>query len=421
MVTVANLITNLDTYLGDSSTDRISQAERFQALTESVSWLQEELGNEHMVDTYTVNYLQSVNAYKVTTGLADLLVGADLRRERDQHDQSFARKSPRDIWEEIGQRKRDPSWAIERKDGDAYLVINFEGEHDPTILSSMDTLTSGGGTWVVDSSSSDATNLTADVNEKKQGSGSLNFDIDVSQTANNYATIYVPDSTSRDLSSLEDLGSFIFWVYIPDKTYTTSFTLFWSDETSVIPSTKSKYWSATVTTDINGNSFVDGWNQVKIDWQDATKTGSPDSSAIVYYEIRMTYGASQGDDTDFRYDHFRIVQPETLTFHYVSWNVGQNNSGTDITAFSATNDVPFFSGRYDQYNYAVAHKAASILYYSSLRLPEQGAIEDAQAIRALDRYRKNFESSSVREVKSFKIHGVNLRRYNKKGRIPKIR
>ena len=82
-VTIASLVTNLDTYLGDSSTDRISQAERFEALTESTAWLLEELGNEHSVNTYTLEYLDTVNYYKVTTPLADLLIGADLRRDRD--------------------------------------------------------------------------------------------------------------------------------------------------------------------------------------------------------------------------------------------------------------------------------------------------------------------------------------------------
>lgn len=419
-LTIASNITNLDTYLGDSSTDRISQAERFQAITESTAWLLEELGNEHSLVTYNLEYLDTVNYYKVTTPLADLLVGADLRRDKDLQTKAFSRKSPRAIAEDIGTNLLDPSWAIERRDGDAYLVVNFSSTNVAKTLADFDSTTSGGGTWVVDASGSDALNLTVDINEKKQGTASLNFDVDVSQTGSDFAVIYNPDATSSDLSSLEDLGSFIYWVYIPDVTYTSSFTLTWGSDTSTTPAAKSNYWAATVSTDIDGNAFVAGWNQVKIDWQDSTATGSPDSSAVVYYELRMTYTASQGDDTDFRYDYLRVVQPERLVYHYVSWNVGTDTGGSDITAFGATTDVPFYSGQYDQYKYAVSHKAASILFYSALRLTEQGAVEEAEAIKALRRYRKQFESSKVRELKTFKVAGVNLRtRFS--GRRPRIR
>lgn len=407
--TIQNIIQNLDTYLGDSSTDRISEAERFQAITESTSWMLEELGNEHSVSTYVLNYLDSVNYYKVTTGLADLMIGADLRREQDKQTLSFARKSSREIAEEIGQGIVDPSWAIERRDGDAYLVVNAPTENAVAYITQFDSITDG-GTWTADTTGSDMLNVTQDRNERKTGAASLNFDVDVSQSVNNYATLYAPDASVRDLSSKEDLGSFLMHVYIPDATEVTSYTLYWGSDTGATPSTKANYWAATVTSDMDGNTFADGWNQIKIDWQNATITGSPDSSIVGYYEIRMSYGVGQVDDTDFRLDALRIAQPERLTMHYVSWNVGTDSTGADITAFSATTDIPFFSGQYDQYKYAIAHKAAAILYYSALRLVEQGAVEEGVAVKALRRYRKRFESSAVKEVRSFKIAGVNLRR-----------
>lgn len=417
-ITLSNIITNLNTYLGDTSNDRISAAERYEALTEATVWLQEELGNEHMVETYSLDFYDTVNYYKVTTQLADLLVGADLRRDEGLQTQEFARKSPREIAQEISSHVVDPSWAIERRDGDAYLVINYESPYTSTIISSFD-YENEGGTWTADTSASDALNVTYQSNLQKHGPGALNFDIDVSQSGNNNAVIYAPDSPSKDLSSLEDIGSFLLWVYVPENTYTSSVTLTWGDDTAATPATKSNYWTATASTDVNGNAIADGWNLMKFDWSSSTLTGTPDSSAIVYYEIKVNYTASQTDDTDYRLDYLRIVQPETLTFHYVSWNVGTTNAGSAITAFTATNDVPFFSGRYDQYKYAVAHKAASILFYSALRLQEAGATEEAEAIKALRRYRKQFESQVTRESKSFKPFGVNLR--NRIRRSPRFR
>ncbi len=417
-VTIASIITNTDTFFGDASTDRVSAAERLQFITESTAWLLEELGNEHMVSTYDLEYLDSVHRYKVTAPLADLLVGADLRRGQDLQMQSFARKSGREMAEDIAQRSTDPAWAIERFDDDAYLVVNFPAQDKVQTLADFDSLTGGGGTWVADGTNSDAENLTIDTNEFKHGSGSLNFDVDVSNSGNNRATVYLPDGNTHDLSQLEDLGSFIFWVYIPSVTYTSSLTLYWGSDIASTPATRSNYWAATVTTDINGNAFVDGWNEIRVDWNASTATGAPDATAISYFEFVVNYTGSQTDDTDYRLDYFRIAKPETLTFYYISWYVGENNTGTALTAFTATTDVPFFSGKYDQYKYVVAHKAASLMFLS-VRLRDESMGEEAHARNALDRYRKNFESSKTREMKSFKILGVNLRRRSK--RITRIK
>lgn len=417
-LTLANIITNFDSYLGDSSTDRISQAERFQYITESTAWLLEELGNEHMVDTYDINFLDGVSKYKITTSIADLLVGADLRQPEASHTRSFIRKSSRELAEEIGSKDITHSWAVERTDGDSYLLISHKTPYVKNQLATFDTLTADfGGTWTADTTDSDATNLTLDSVEFKQGSGCLNFDVDVSQSGNNRATIYNAFDTTTDISELTDLGSFLFKVYIPENQYTSSVTFTWSSDTGATPSTIANYWSATATTDYNGNTLADGWNTVKINWADATATGSPSASAISYIQFAINYTASQVDDTDYRIDDLTLVRPEKLTFHYVSAYIGTNNSGTDINAFTATTDIPFFSGVYDQYKYVIAHKATSLALYT-LRLKEEALIEENLATQSLDRYRKNFESSKSREEKSFKVLGINFRnrraRYNRR-------
>lgn len=406
-VTVTNLITNLDTYIGDTSTDRISTAERYQFLTEGTVWLQEELGNDHMIKTYTLPYFDSVYYYEVTTALASMLEGADLRREEQYQYQSFAHKSSRELAEEIGQKATESSWAIERKDNDAYLVINHKSRFNAQNISSMDSITADGGTWAVDSTNSDATNLTVDTVEYKEGSASFNFDVDVSQSGNNRATIQNSTLTSLDLSSYEDLASWLLRVYIPDVTYVSSYTLYWGSSTS-------DYWSTTVTTDINGNALADEWNRLKFTWSSATQTGTPDVEAIDFIRIDVNYTGSQTDDTDFRLDDLKLVRPENLTFHYTSWYVGTNSGGTNLVAYTAGTDVPFFSGQYDQYKFAVAHMAASKALYGPLQIPQLGQIHEVEAIKALNRVRKLIPASVTKETKSMKVLGVNFRRRPKR-------
>lgn len=404
-ITLANLITNFDTYFGDSSTDRISQAERFQLLTEATVWLQESFPNDHGVDSYEFNYYDSVHYYKLTSAVADLFEGNDLRKRVGENEQPFTRKSSTEMSNEIATGEGDNAWSIERRDGDSYLVITQDEKYPARVLSSFDDTTSGGGSWVADTTNSDATNVTQDQNEFLQGTGSLNFDIDVSQSGNNKATIYNASASSSDLSDDENLSSFIFDIYIPDVTNFSSVTLYAASDTSADPSTIANYISGTVTTDIHGASLIDGWNTVKVDWADMTPTGSLDTSAVLYYQIDFNYGAGQGDDTDFRIDNFRIVRPEKLRLYYQSWNVGQDTNGTDITAFSATTDVPYFSGRYDQYKYAVSHKAAG-LAFKSLGMYQSGSFEEQEAEKALDRVSKIIPSSLRREQKTFKVHGI---------------
>jgi len=274
------------------------------------------------------------------------------------------------------------------------------------IVESGDDLTAN-ATWQVDSTNSDATNLTLDEVEFLYGNGSFNFDADVSQSGNNRATIYADDYEEMDLTDYLDLASWIFEVYIPDVTNFTSVTLYWG-------SSSTSYWSASATTDINGSAWAAGWNTVKINWADATATSSPDETAIDYIRLDYNYGAGQGDDTDFRLDHLRLARPEKLKFYYTSWSVGETSTSdsTKVYAFAATTNVPFFSGQYDQYKYA--HKAASRAFFK-MGLRDDAISEEVEAIKALNRAKKGIPSSRTPEVKSFKVGGINFRRRTRRG------
>lgn len=406
-VTLASLFTNLNTYFGDSSTDRISDAERYQALTEATVWLLEELGNDHNIQTYDFNFYDTVNYYKVTNSVSDLLSSADLRRKQNDQIITATPKSARDIAEAIGQGSLEFAWAIERKDGDTYIAVTLDSNKRAVIVSDFESLSAGGGTWEADTVNTDATNVAVDVNEYVEGGASLSFDIDVSQSGNNYATVSNSTLNTIDLTANSDIGSWILEVFIPDALTISSYTLYWGSDSS-------NYWSVTKTTDIDGSALADGWNTLKFDWENATQTGTPDVEAVEYIAIRVNYTGAQVDDTNFRLDNLRIVNPEKLTYHYVSWTVGTNSGGTPLTSYTASGDIPFYSGQYDQYRYAVAHKAAAILFFS-VRLRDEALIEEREAMAAVKRFETLFPSSKIPESKSFKVAGINFNR-NRRGR-----
>lgn len=400
-VLVSDLVTTLDKYIRDTSTDSVSAAERYDALTEATVWLIERTTNEHAVRTYTLNYVDTVHTYRVDSSIADLLEPGDLRRAEDDQTMPATRKSSREMAEDIANESPEFAFAIERKDGKAYAVINLQGNEVAQQICSFDSLTADGGTWAADATNGDALNLSADTIEYKSGSGSLNFDIDVSQTGNNTAIIS-STITSVDLTDYNSVGRFVLDVYIPDETYTSSFTLYWGSDSS-------NYWSVTPTTDASGNAFASGWNKVAFSWEDATATGSPVITAIDYIRIDLNYAGGQGDDTDYRYDNLVIAKPEKLVFHYLSQRVGTNNAGTTIYKFGATNDVAYFSGQHDHYKFPVAHKAAAILF-RTLGLKEDAVMEETEAEKGLVQKQKLFASVHSPEDRSFKVKQISFKR-----------
>lgn len=155
------------------------------------------------------------------------------------------------------------------------------------------------GSWVA---SLDATNVTTDTDEFKVGTGSINFDVDVSLDASNSAALTNSTFTDQDLSTFEDVGKWRIWTYIPDVTYFSSVTLRWGSDAS-------NYWELTVQKDYKGRTFQAGDNLLEFNWADTsvTETGTADSEAIGYLQVKFNYTSRQSDLEDFRLDGITIA------------------------------------------------------------------------------------------------------------------
>lgn len=399
-VTIQSIITPYNSYIGDQSTDRVSAAERLQDITEATTWLQTSLDNDHSVRTYTVKYFDTLNYYKLNSAITDVFEGNALRKAVSENNIDLTRKDSRQIAIDISTHQMEGGYALERRDSNLYLAVNLDAKYTALQVTSFDSLTANGGTWVADTVNSDALNVTIDtVDGSNNTSGCLSFDIDVSQSVNNRGTIYNSGLTTEDLSDDKDLTSWLIDVSLPSITYITSFTFYWG-------SSASNYYSVTQTTNYDGSAFTaDFLNTLKFTWLGATVTGTPDDTAINYIRIDVNYGASQPDATSFKLDNLRLVRPENLTFSYTSWNVGTDNTGTQLKTFAAVTDVPYFSGQYDQYLYAVAHKAAAIRY-RALRLYNEADREESEASNEMNRVRKVIPKSRPPELKNFKVRGI---------------
>ena len=400
-ITCANLTTLINTFIRDTTTDSVSAAERRAAMDEATVWLIENTTNDHIIETYNLDYVDGIHNYKISSALADFLEPADLRRATDDHGMPATHKSSREMAEDIGSGSSEFAFAIERKDSSAYAIINLQGKYQRQSIATFDSLTADGGTWVADTTNSDAVTVVADEIEMTEGAGSTKFDVDVSQSANNRATLS-STITSVDLTDWDDIGSFTLDVYVPDATETTSVTLYWGNSSTV-------YFSLAKTTDAQGNTIADGWNTFKFDWPDATETGSVDVTAIDYIRIDVNYGAGQGDDTGYRIDNLQIAKPERLVFYYLGMSLGWTAAGTltKIYRYTAETNVPFYSDSYEHYLYPVAHKASAVLF-RSMGLMKDAEAEDIEAEKALKTKQKLFPSSLTKEDRSFKAKQISF-------------
>ena len=406
---IAAIISKTDRVIGDTTTNSVTQADRFAAIRLACQELITDFGFEQSQTTYDLNFYDSIEKYKLTSDIPNFLEPTDVRTKKAKDNNTpFTRKDPRELAVEYANDDSEISFAIERQDTNTYMFVNKLSKYPLVDLHDCDTLANN-GTWTADTSASDATNVELDEVEFNEGVGSISFDADVSQSANNRATIYNEDMSSVDLSDYNNISSIIFDIYLPATTNFSSVTAYWG-------SSSTAYWSGTATTDFNSNAFVAGWNTLKIDWSSASMTSTPDDTAIDYLRFDYNYAAGYSDTVGLRLDNVRIVRPEVLTLFYQGAHVGKTTGGTKLYAFTATDDVPFYSGQYDYFDNAVSFRAAEALY---VQMGQDNRAEKAHLDyeREVQRLQKRFPSNGMKPTRSFKVHGINFRRTTRRRRL----
>lgn len=151
--------------------------------------------------------------------------------------------------------------------------------------------------------SDDAINLSIDDNDIQISEKSITFDIDVSVSTSNFATITYTTSTPVDLSSVANTGNFEFFLKIPNVQYISNVEF-------RIGNDSSNYYSYTFDTNLGEESIDYGWNCFSIPWGNdffagvytgqtysntVSETGSVNDAQLDYMQIRINYTADQVD------------------------------------------------------------------------------------------------------------------------------
>lgn len=156
------------------------------------------------------------------------------------------------------------------------------------------------------------TNLTKNQLNYISGGASLNFDVTNCGTV---AAVENSTMTAVNLSEQEDQAGLFVWVYMPVTI--TEAILLWG-------SSSNNYWSNTTTTRQDALTFQVGWNLLRFDWNGAFEIGSPDSTAIDYIKILLTYDGNS--DTDYRIDNITSQTGRIFDIYYYSSYLFQNST-----------------------------------------------------------------------------------------------
>ena len=226
---------------------------------------------------------------------------------------------------DFDRRKNISSYRIAIRDENFSKLLRIDGLPitKKAVIHNCNSLTAN-GTWAV-VAGTDSSNLTLDTENYIVGNGSLNFDMAAGAAT---GAIELTGASQVDLTDYDEKGSIFMWVFIPDYSdaqgdTVTNFILRWGNDSS-------NYWARTVTVNNEGDTFHDGWNLLRFDWNGATETGTVDPATIDYLRLTVTKSTSLAADTDWRVDDIVCALGEIYETIYYSKYGWQNSSGTYI-------------------------------------------------------------------------------------------
>ncbi len=230
------------------------------------------------------------------------------------------------------------------------LCVSTSVDDDGTVsISTLDTLTAGGGTWVL---FGDGTNLTADTDNYIYGNGSINWDI--SAAGGTTAGIQNIGLNIYDVTNFLNVGSAFVETYLTSATDVTNLKL-------RVGSSSTAYYEMTATTSNEGNAFEAGWQLIRWDFSGKTTTGTPDDDACDYAVIYMTKAVGKISETDYRFDNLVLKKGNIWNVHYYSKYPWQTAAGSYIE--NSTDNSDYLNVNADEYNLAV-EKAIEQLSYN---------------------------------------------------------
>lgn len=210
-------------------------------------------------------------------------------------------------FERIGY-KLDGWIAIDHFNGTPKILLAKNLEDENRVIAELDSITSGGGTWV---SFGDAINVEADHDDYIKGGGSLSFDLSgVGGTTAGLQNLSLEAFDIEDF--LDGNGAAFTWVKFSDATDITNLILRLGTDVT------GNYVQKIATVCHDGTAFQNGWNLIRFDLTSLTEAGTAPKTGLDSVAIYMTKASGKINETDYKFDWLVLKRGQIYEQKYYS-------------------------------------------------------------------------------------------------------
>lgn len=269
-------------------------------------------------------------------------------------------------------------WSFTHINGKKQLVMAGLNRQLGRTIVSFDTLTNI-------SVADDASGLTLDSIIKLNSTASVSFDI---TDSTGVATVAITN-LSLDLEELFERQGFL-------KVYSWMTAGNIDDVTIKLISSTGNYYSIVATQNDDGVDFTqDEWQKIAWHTNDKVTVGTPVLSAITDIEIEFGLGTGFTSATEFRLDTLFTVFGEKMDLVHFSNKKGTTSAGVEKPNLTLPDDIPWYSGNYDDYTDLIAQQAALMAWPQLRGDKEQYMLLRADFKENLMTYTKSFPRKRV--------------------------
>jgi hypothetical protein len=324
-MTVDKILNKINDFLGYSGTDTTTeQDQKISAINSALSFMLGEFDFENSVKTTTLEFSEDQLVYSLPSDFVYLIsLAYDNSIEpyiSENNRRDWLYESPETLIK-LGSKPADA--VLYSLEGNKIYILT-KNVYPPLSIEKCENTT---GFSVLN----DAVNLGTSSAFKKEGDKSIKFDIDVSNSALNRASIKKTFSPSLNLKTYENKGSFTLWLYIQQTTNLTSISFNWATDGA-------NYYKTTITTQADGSPFAVGWNFLKFNWKNATIIGSPDPENISYIQLDIDYNSSFTSSNNWFLDDIKVLVYDPIVVKYYTNLVVKDASGSLKSSITATTD-----------------------------------------------------------------------------------
>jgi len=338
-IRVQDIVNTMNDYLGNYTTGQNGDQNKIRAINRSIELVKQKLGLPSDEVSQSILFNEDQNYYDCSSDFVETL-GIYFN---DDNNNVSANEWRYLAWPQLrrmmGQATNKRYFSYYPVNGKNQIIMFGSNLKGTQTKESFDTEWIAGG---------DASNLTLDSNQKKEGAYSNNFDI---TNSSGEATI-TKTGLIYDVRELhEKQGYWKVWAYL-SSTEIDSISIEYGTDSS-------NYYTITSTTQDDGTALATGWNKIGFSTDAAVMTGSPDNTSITYVKIIYDLGAAFTSATDFRLDWLMWTFPDLIDHVYYSAIKGTDTTGaTSKTQLTELSDILSFGSFAEDLVTPIAMQAA---------------------------------------------------------------